>query len=76
MNTRRIAVYLVVIFVSAVVGAALCGWLGFWLWRTFKPEHGCGNIGCYDALYGAFYGVAAGGLALPIGAVLWMRRRH
>ena len=76
MNARRVAVYFAAIAVSAIVGAARLGALGFWLWETFVPHGGCGNIGCYDALEGALIGVAVGGLGLPIGAVLWMRRRR
>ena len=75
MNARRIAIVLVILAVNALVGAALFGAAGFWLWQTFVPHGGCGDIGCWDALQGAFIGVAVGGLGMPISAALWMRRR-
>lgn len=75
-TARALVGNLIIVAIAAVVGAALLGALGFWLWATFVPHHGgCGDIGCWDALQGAMIGMAAGAVGTPILALRCLRRR-
>jgi len=63
------------VLVAAVVGAAVCGVIGFYGYSLLYPPHGCGDIGCWDALAGAMGGTLVGAIAGPIATIWWMRRK-
>jgi hypothetical protein len=56
-----------------VIGAPLGGAAGFVTYNVIWPPHGCGNIGCWDALIGAMVGAPVGGIALTVAAVFAVR---
>jgi hypothetical protein len=60
---------------AALAGTGFGAVLGAWLWTAFQPKHGCGDIGCWDFVAGAFFGAVVGLVGAPIAAVTWLRRR-